>query len=107
MSADACPICGYVDLVAVVIHDIGPYKVCQACGWRGPVPRDSNDDGTETDRGTTATPSESRSRTQSVTCDRCSETVPLTRAITHGSVGDPDSAEVVCAQCIEPADRIV
>jgi hypothetical protein len=46
---DACPICGYVDLVAVVIHDIGPYKICQACGWRGPVARDSNDDGTETD----------------------------------------------------------
>jgi hypothetical protein len=59
MSVDACPICGYVDLVAVEIHDIGPHKVCQACGWRGPVPRDSNDDGTETDRRTTATTSES------------------------------------------------
>jgi hypothetical protein len=109
MSADACPICGYADLVAVEIHDVGPHKVCQACGWRGPVARDSNDDGTETDRGTTATTSESedKSRTKSVTCDRCSETVPLTRAITHGSVEDPDSNEVVCARCIEPEDRIV
>jgi transcription elongation factor Elf1 len=105
MSADACPICGSADLVAVEIHDVGPHKVCQACGWRGPVPRDSNDDGTETDRRTTATPSESESRTQSVTCDRCSETVPLTRAITHVSVEDPD--EVVCSQCIEPSDRAI
>ena len=40
-----------------------------------------------------------------VTCDRCSTTVPLTRAITHGSVEDPD--EVVCAECIEPADRVI
>jgi ribosomal protein S26 len=69
--------------------------------------RDSNDDGTETDRRTTATPSESQSRIKSVNCDRCSETVPLTQAITHGSVEDPDSNEVICARCIEPEDRIV
>lgn len=104
---DSCPECGYADLVAVEIHDVGPHKVCQACGWRGPVPHDPNDDGAETNRRTTATPSESedKSRTKSVTCDRCSETVPLTRAITHGSVEGP--GEVVCSQCIESSDRIV
>jgi DNA-directed RNA polymerase subunit M/transcription elongation factor TFIIS len=111
MSADACPICGYADLVAVVIHDVGPYKVCQACGWRGPVARDSNDDRTETNRGTATTPSENETegerKEKSMTCDRCGETVPLSQTMIHGSIDDPESNEVVCEECIEPADRVI
>jgi DNA-directed RNA polymerase subunit M/transcription elongation factor TFIIS len=112
---DVCPRCSYVDLVTVVIHDIGPHKICQACGWRGPVPHDSNDDGTETDRGTATTPSENENENEtegertekSMTCDRCGETVPLSQTMIHGSIDDPESNEVVCEECIEPADRVI
>ena len=88
MSDDACPECGYDDLTSVAVHDVAPRAVCQACGWQGPLPPWTDDRDTER-----------------VTCDRCSTTVLLTRAITHGSVEDPD--EVVCAECIKSADRII
>ena len=88
MSAKVCPECGYDDLTSVVVHDVGPRAVCQACGWQGHLPPWSDDRDTER-----------------VTCDRCEEEVPLTRAIAHGSVDGPD--EVVCSQCIESADRII
>ena len=88
---DACPECGYDDLTSVIVHDDGSRAVCQACGWWG-----SRDVIETDDRGRD---------TERVPCDRCHTEVPLSQAITHGPVADPD--EVVCVECIGSEDRVI
>ena len=87
VKPDHCPRCGHDEFHEGIFHDMGITLNCRSCGWQGAF----------TDR--------ELERERRVTCDRCSTTVPLTRAITHGPVTDPD--EVVCAACIGSEDRVI
>ena len=42
---------------------------------------------------------------ETVTCDRCGNSVALTRVTVTGDLDDPE--EVVCADCTTPEDRII